>query len=177
MSNDDKQYEITFWEADPDDSGKKRIVRIPVTKEVFDEYYRPINAYRRKEQRHGRCICPVRLRLLCNMDCASCPYSVFGDISSLNDYIEDSDGDITEKCGNISGNSSLEEDYEYKELMHRIHEEISTLSPELRDICRLIMEGKNERDMAEALNMSKTTLHRHKETLLDLLRRELEKYL
>ena len=31
---------------------------IPCTEEEFQEYYRGINAFRRKEQRHGRCVCP-----------------------------------------------------------------------------------------------------------------------
>lgn len=31
---------------------------IEVSKEVHDDYYRDINAYRRTQQNHGRCACP-----------------------------------------------------------------------------------------------------------------------
>ena len=67
--------------------------RIPCTKEQFDDYYRDINAYRRTQQNHGRCVCPPSKRLSCDMDCYSCPYHTLGDMSSLDSGLKDDDGD------------------------------------------------------------------------------------
>ena len=58
--------------------------RIPVTKEEFDNYYRDINAYRQKQQYHGRCVCPQNKRLDCDMDCETCPFRRAGNMLSLN---------------------------------------------------------------------------------------------
>ena len=177
MANNDKQYEITFWEISPEENGKRQIVRIPTTKEAFDEYYRPINAFRKKEQRHGRCVCPHEARLLCNMDCLTCAYRVTGDTQSLNEPIHDGDGDLTERLDITSTEEAdLQADCEYAELIHRLHEKLDELSPEYQRICCLIMDGKNERDMAAELGTSKTTLHRHKKDALNILREALKEY-
>ena len=176
MTSNDKQYEIVFWEINPEEKGKRRIVRVPTTKEAFDDYYRPINAYRKTEQRHGRCVCPADCRLLCNMDCGNCLYKVAGDTDSLNETIEDGDGNTTERIETIAADTDIEAEYAYAELIRRLREKLNDLTPEYREICRLIMDGKNEREMAAELNTSKTTLHRHKEDALNILREALEKY-
>ena len=43
---------------------KERHVWVPVSKSDFDNYYRDINAYRRRQQEHGRCVCPASKRYL-----------------------------------------------------------------------------------------------------------------
>ncbi len=58
------------------------------TEEQFQDYYRDINAYRRKEQRHGRCVCPSNKRLSCDMDCGHCPYVRDGDMLSLDETMK-----------------------------------------------------------------------------------------
>lgn len=58
MNNSENQYYIYI-------RGMKE--RIPVTEQEFDDYYRDINAYRKKQQRHSRCVCPQSERLLCDM--------------------------------------------------------------------------------------------------------------
>ena len=117
MENNEKQYTIIFWEIDPEEKGKKRIVRVPTTREAFDDYYRPINAYRKNEQRHGRCVCPARCRLLCNMDCETCQYRVLGDACSLNEAVEDDEGNTTERIETIAADTDIQAEYEYKELL------------------------------------------------------------
>ena len=67
--------------------------RIPCTKEQFDDYYRDINAYRRTQQNHGRCVCPPSKRLSCDMDCFNCPYHTSGDMSSLDRGRVDDEGE------------------------------------------------------------------------------------
>lgn len=57
------------------------------TEEQFQDYYRDINAYRRKEQRHSRCVCPSNKRLNCDMDCGHCPYVRNGDMLSLDETV------------------------------------------------------------------------------------------
>lgn len=175
MDNFEKQYTITFWEINPEENGEKRIVRIPTTKEAFDEYYRPINAYRKTEQRHGRCMCPTKMHLLCNMDCATCKYRISGDTESLNakvDYEGDEDHiDLIEAPG-----SDFVPDLLNAELIRELHRKVDELSPEYQQICRSIMAGKPERDMAVEMNLSKTSLHRRKEKALTILREALKNY-
>ena len=60
MPNQDKQYTIYLRSAN---------LRVPCTKQQFDDYYRDINAYRRTQMNHGRCVCPPSKWLHCDMDC------------------------------------------------------------------------------------------------------------
>lgn len=69
MPNQDKQYTIYLRSAN---------LRVPCTKQQFDDYYRDINAYRRTQMNHGRCVCPPSKRLQCDMDCCTCPHRTNG---------------------------------------------------------------------------------------------------
>lgn len=42
---------------------------VNVNKEFYTNYYRDINSYRKRQQEHGRCVCPASKRYLCDMDC------------------------------------------------------------------------------------------------------------
>lgn len=51
--NQSKQYRIYI-------KGSKSWV--DVNKEFYTNYYRDINAYRKRQQEHGRCVCPASKR-------------------------------------------------------------------------------------------------------------------
>lgn len=65
---------------------------VPVSKTDYDNYYRDINAYRRRQQEHGRCVCPANKRYLCDMDCWTCRFHKAGDELSLDYTVTDDDG-------------------------------------------------------------------------------------
>ncbi|MDP3057985.1 MAG: hypothetical protein Q8N36_00775, partial [bacterium] len=52
---------------------------MPVSKADYDNYYRDINTYRRRQQEHGRCVCPASKRYLCDTDCCTCRFRKAGD--------------------------------------------------------------------------------------------------
>ena len=81
--NQSKQYRIYI-------KGSKSWV--DVNKEFYTNYYRDINAYRKRQQEHGRCVCPASKRYLCDMDCMTCPYAKAGDQLSLDNTVSDGEG-------------------------------------------------------------------------------------
>ena len=48
--------------------------RIPVSQEEFDAFYKETSVFRRRQQRHGYCICPRTKWHSCDTDCDNCPY-------------------------------------------------------------------------------------------------------
>ena len=64
--NQSKQYRIYIKESKS---------WVDVNKEFYTNYYRDINSYRKRQQEHGRCVCPASKRYLCDMDCMTCPYA------------------------------------------------------------------------------------------------------
>lgn len=67
---------------------------VDVNKEFYTDYYRDINAYRKRQQEHGRCVCPANKRYLCDMDCITCPYAKAGDQLSLDNTVSDGEGKL-----------------------------------------------------------------------------------
>ena len=65
---------------------------VDVNKEFYTNFYRDINAYRKRQQEHGRCVCPASKRYLCDMDCMTCPYAKAGDQLSLDNTVSDGEG-------------------------------------------------------------------------------------
>ena len=59
-ANQSKQYRIYIKESKS---------WVDVNKEFYTNYYRDINSYRKRQQEHGRCVCPASKRYLCDMDC------------------------------------------------------------------------------------------------------------
>ena len=83
MQTNDNQYSIYL---------RSTKQRVPCTKQQFDDYYREIDSFRKKQQRHGRCICLPAKQLMCDMDCYTCPYHTPGDTSSLDCGLTDEEG-------------------------------------------------------------------------------------
>lgn len=65
---------------------------VDVNKEFYTNYYRDINTYRKRQQEHGRCVCPASKRYLCDMDCMTCPYAKAGNQLSLDNTVSDGEG-------------------------------------------------------------------------------------
>ena len=57
--------------------------KVPVTKEVRDEYYREAARVRMREQAHGHCVCPQSKVWACDGDCLTCEHRRSGDLASL----------------------------------------------------------------------------------------------
>ena len=150
MTNTDKQYYIYL---------RSTRERVPCTKEEFDNYYRDINAFRKTQQRHGRCVCPEKKRLDCDMDCATCPFRRGGDLVSL-DYTTTNDDDSEEIAwiDSIPDDGPLIEELitdssVFEQLFKRLHE----LMPEAIEIGQMRLSGKSDLYIATQLGVRNTT--------------------
>ena len=149
---------------------------VPVSKADYDNYYRDINAYRRRQQEHGRCVCPASKRYLCDMDCNNCPFHKGGDELSLDFAIINEDGNEKRWLDDLpdegpSAQSILEE----RELLDALMSKLSELETDSRHICELLLQEKSEREIAAIMGISQQSTINYKkrkafETLRDLLR-------
>lgn len=157
---------------------KERHVWVPVSKSDFDNYYRDINAYRRRQQEHGRCVCPASKRYLCDMDCGCCPFHKGGDELSLDYTISDEDGNEKSWLDDVADDApSIQSVLEDRELLNALHARLDELDPDGRLICELIMQGCPERAAAEKLGLSRNTYTYRRDKLLALLREAFRDYI
>jgi len=173
-------YEIWIKESVPSKSQygySTKIIRVPVTKEQFEEYYRPVNTFRRKMQRHHRCACPENMRLICDMDCTNCQYHCHGDEMSLNEIVTDEEGNAVEFGDLIP--STEDSPYEVimkKELYAELHKCVEELPPYQKRIIKLFMEGKSEDEIGQLLSRDSKAIHYQKKRIFQELRKKLEKF-
>ena len=148
--------------------------RVPVTEEEFDNYYRDINAFRKKQQRHGRCVCPEAKRLDCDMDCDTCPFRRAGDSRSLDVKVAGGESWLDEfpDCG--PSPCDIAEDMDLLYALQRI---LAELAPEERAICDAVMRGLSERDAAEEMNLPRNTYTYRRSKLFCRLKNLLKEFL
>ena len=152
---------------------------VPVSKVEYNNYYRDINAYRRRQQEHGRCVCPASKRYLCDMDCCNCRFRKAGDELSLDYIINDEDGNEKSWLDDLpddgpSAQSILEE----RELLDALMSKLDELEPDGRRICELLLQEKSEREIASIMGISQqSTINYKKRKAFELLRVLLSDYI
>ena len=152
MTNQDKQYSIYLRSAK---------LSVPCTKQQFDDYYRDINAYRRTQMNHGRCVCPPSKWLHCDMDCCTCPHRTSGDLSSLDDNYTDEEGNETpwldrlqEKMPDLQTprlDDQVSEVLYMREILDR------EIMPQAIEIGRLRQEGYTDVAISRMIGVKNTT--------------------
>ena len=131
---------------------------VPVSKTDYDNYYRDINAYRPRQQEHGRCVCPANKRYLCDMDCWTCRFHKAGDELSLDYTVTDEDGNEKSWLEDLPDDRlSTQSVMEDRELLDTLLHKLDELDPEGRRICELVMEGRSERDCGKEMGMARNT--------------------
>ena len=152
--------------------------RIPCTEQEFRDYYRDIDAFRKKQQRHGRCVCPATKRLDCDMDCVTCPFSRAGDSLSLDYATANDEGDERSWLEDIpDAFAEVDVKAEEAELLDALHLLLSTLAPEELAICKAIMADLSERAAAASLNISRKAFIYRRDKVLTHLKNSLKNFL
>ena len=133
--------------------------RIPCTEQEFHDYYRDIDTFRKKQQRHGRCVCPTAKRLDCDMDCATCPFHRAGDALSLDYTVTDEDGNEKSWLDDLADPSPLTEDlFADKTELQRLFARINEIMPEAITIGYLREGGLTDTQISHSLGIRQNTM-------------------
>ena len=147
--------------------------RIPVTQQEFNDYYRDINAFRKKQQRHGRCVCPERKRLDCDMDCVTCPFQRAGDDLSLDYTTVDDEGNEQAWVDTLANDSPLmDEIIADSQQLEQLFIRLKELMPEAIQIGELRLDGHTDVDIAKRIGIRNTTFRSRLERVKKVLVQE-----
>lgn len=136
---------------------------IPVTEEVYRAYMRPVWAEQKRQERAKRCrIGGVR----CAGDCRQCPHMHTGTAVSLErlDEVNHTPVDLS---------ADVQEIVEGQLLLEALFRHLEELDPDGRLLCRLLMDGKSERQIAGQLGISQVAVNKRKKKVFALLREAL----
>ncbi len=132
--------------------------------EVSDEYYQFHNKerdlFRDKMRKRCECGCPNNKRWLCDMDCLSCEYQKSGKWQSLDEPLKEHDN-LTLADVIPDNSPTTDEIIMDRILLEKLQKVLKSLDSETFKICKFIMEGCSEREIARRLNMNLDTFQRH----------------
>lgn len=125
---------------------------VPVTEEVYLEYYRPVWRTQKAAQKAGQCFCPKSKLWVCDGDCATCEYRAAGNTISLDAPMENGDGDeFSLKDALEDPTASFADVLVDRLLLEQLLDELAERDPEGKRICELIMEGSSKAEIADTL--------------------------
>ena len=149
MTNNEKQYYIFIRSTGE---------RISVSKEEFDNYYREINAFRQRQQYHGKCVCPANKRLSCDMDCFTCPYRRAGDTISLDYCMTDDEGNEKTMVDTIPDVSPLVEDLVTDRIvLEALEARLTEIMPQALEIINMRLDGMTDTAISKAIGIPRKT--------------------
>ena len=143
MTNQDKQRKIYI---------RSTKQWVPVTEEVYLEYYRLIWRLQKEAQKNGQCMRPKSKLWLCDGDCALCEYRAAGNTISLDALIKNADGEEFSLADTIADPTAAFADVIVDRLLlEKLLDELAEQDPEGKRICELIMEGSSKTEIADTL--------------------------
>jgi len=144
---------------------------IPVSEAVHKEYYKSVDAFRRKERRHEHCVCPSSKYWFCDCDCVMCKY--FKGNESLDKPTDNEDINIIDTI--ISDQESIESTVEKTELLSALHTELEKLSDEDFKLCQMVSQY-SQSEVARKLGITRSAFRWRWEKVQKRLAEKLEKF-
>lgn len=146
---------------------------IPVTEEVYREYYREIWATRKRAQEHRQCMCPKDKHWLCDGDCLICPFHAPGDNLSLDLTYQNSDGEAFSMLDKLADPAESIEDVVTDQIvLDMLFQRLAEIMPEARHIGDLRMAGLSDAEIADKIGIPRTTFLSRLKKAKELLQRE-----
>lgn len=131
---------------------------VEVDEGTYRPYIRECDATRKRMQYHGRCVCPKNRFWLCDADCLSCEFRRAGDVLSLDQELNDTDGDLSLLDALEDPAPSIEDIVaDFDELSQLLHD-LAQIMPEAIKVGVLREQGLTESAIAAELGIPRTTL-------------------
>ena len=131
---------------------------VEVSEEVYREHTRFHDAFRKRHQSHGQCVCPKNKFWLCDADCLTCEFSRAGDHISLDYTTENEDGDTCSPLDALADTApSIEDVICDKAELDQLFARLNELMPEAQDIGKLRQKGLTDEAIAEVIGIKRTT--------------------
>ena len=126
-----------------------------VTDEEHRDFYREVDAKRKREQYHHRCYCTKEFLWKCDGDCDICQFHSKGDVVSL-DY-ENEEG--MSLADSIPDDMELEQIVADSALLEELFDKLKALDPDGEKIAKLWMSNPDisDRKIAEQLGRKQRT--------------------
>lgn len=131
--------------------------KVPCTEQQFKDFYRNVDRIRKKEQYHGRCLCPKKYIWACDGDCENCEHHTgYGEMSLETSNTEDGSNFLDMELTEATSMEDLVADHD---LLQRLFARLRELDPDADHIIALWMADDkiSDRAIANALSRPQRT--------------------
>ena len=129
-----------------------------VTPEQYAEFDQWRTNKRKREQYHGRCMCPRNKWWLCDGMCDDCEFHAPGDVLSLDKPVSNDDGDeVTLLDTLVDPAPSIESVLCDKAELDQLFARLNELMPEAQEIGKLRQKGLTDEAIAKVIGIKRTT--------------------
>ncbi len=151
--------------ANNENHSKKHRIYLKATRqwmEVPETFYREhtrfYDAFRKKAQFHGQCVCPKNKFWLCDGYCFNCEFRRGGGMLSLDFSSGNEDGDTCTPLDSIPDKSPLlDEIICNRATLEQLFKRLQDLMPEAEKIARLRLQNMSDKAIADLLGVKRTT--------------------
>ena len=152
---------------------------VPVSEEYYVTYMREVGAFKKRQYRHGFCMCPGTKEYMCDCDCLTCPFYKKDAIMSLDAPIMDDEGNEETLMDHLVEEDTMmpEEVVLEKDEHESLYRAIEELCEEDQILIRMTLAEKPQIEIAEALGLrGQTNVAKRKRRALKALREGLAEY-
>lgn len=154
-TNDNQSQKKYYFPINNDPKNPSYIELVEISEELYHSLYRKIWATRKREQDHGRCMCPKKYFWKCDGMCVECEYHAAGDMLSTDVPTPDGKGNMYDTIPDerqLIEKITADQD-ELEMLIARFRE----LDPEADKIIELLGEGMSGRAIARTIGRKERT--------------------
>ena len=139
-----------------------------VTEEEYKEFYREVDAKRKREQYHHRCVCTKEFIWKCDGDCDICEFHRSGDMYSL-DYKNDDGEGLMDKMAEDKVMEVLIAD---SMLLESLIQKLCELDPDGAKMIEIWKENPkaSDREIARQLGRKQRTFANHMKKMREILK-------
>lgn len=146
---------------------------VEVSEENYREHTRFYDAFRKRHQSHGQCVCPKNKFWLCDGDCANCEFRRAGDMVSLDYETENEDGDARSLMDLLCDEApSIEEIICDQIELQQLFERLAEIMPEALTIGKMREAGFTDAAIAKAIGIKRTTFRSRLTKAREILAKE-----
>lgn len=168
----DNQSQKKYYPVRKNPNKPWEVTLVEITEEQYRSIYHEIWATRKREQEHGRCMCPKRYLWKCDGICSECEYHAPGDILSTNVPSPDGKGNMYDYIPDQK--QVIEELILDRDLLNRLINRFRELDFDTDQIIDLKLDGHSELDIARILGRNENTINYHMKRIREKLRKILD---
>lgn len=139
-----------------------------VTEEEYKAFYREVDAKRKREQYHHRCVCTKEFLWKCDGDCDICEFHRNGDMYSLDYKNNDGEG----LMGKVSEDKAMEDLIADSVLLENLIKKLCELDPDGAKMIEIWKENPkaSDREIARQLGRKQRTFSNHIKKIREILK-------